>query len=220
MDLWGSATQHYVELAPTHSFPSSLSHTFYCSLFLVSHWLYSLISCPSLGFPLPLPLHISRILSGLVKGALIERNINLQVTNSSRGCRVGARSVRCELLRSKNQDLQGSCAPRNSPLALLRNPPNLSGWTTTHGRDAPGVSEVCTEGEQSPGSAAWRTWAGRVSAVFQKICFTDKPLLDLLLILSTQYFNFLPLPQNLSNAAGKDIWDTACKIKIEIYILS
>ena len=77
---------------PLLSLSLSLSQTFHfvpgVSLALLFHFM-SLLRFPS---PSP-PLYISRIPQRACKGALIERNINLQVTNSSCG-RAGGQCVK------------------------------------------------------------------------------------------------------------------------------
>lgn len=79
-------------------FSLTVSQSLNCALFVVPLLLYSLQSRPLLMcFPLSLPLRPSL---WACKGALIERNINLQVTNSSRSSvGAGVYAVNCNAVK-------------------------------------------------------------------------------------------------------------------------
>ena len=109
-----------------HTLSPTLSQSLNCALFLVSHLLYSFISCLSLGFPTPSPSPHLQDSRWACKGALIERNINLQVTNSSRGRAGGCVCVCSELLRSKTGTSKAPVPPSDSCWHFCETPQPLS----------------------------------------------------------------------------------------------
>lgn len=172
-----------------HALSPTLSQSLNWALFLASHMLYSFISCLSLCVshslsPSP-SLHLQESRRAC-KRALIERNINLQVTNSSRSrAGAGVYAVNCCAVKPGPPRL---LCPLRFPLALP--------WDPTTPQPEPqhtGKTLRANEGEYYWGHAlALRATSFRsltstsVFEEFYKIyCF----------ILSTSCFNFLSFPR-------------------------